>query len=94
MAMAALLTASAAEKVWGKIFLVACPLIAVVLSACFEWALISMERMSTAKKARIRHQLVLGMLSQTNLTPERKEELDQELIEIQNEALRWSFVLN
>jgi hypothetical protein len=34
------------------------------------------------------------MLAQASLTPERKEQLDQELIDIQNEALRWGFALN
>ncbi|RSS21777.1 hypothetical protein [Streptomyces sp. WAC08452] len=94
MAMAALLSANAAEKLWGKIFLVLSPLFAVILSAVFEWVLISMERLSRAKKAKIRHGLVQGMLTQASLTPERKEQLDQELIEIQNEALRWGFTLN
>ncbi|MEU9541020.1 hypothetical protein [Streptomyces mirabilis] len=94
MAMAALLSANAAEKLWGKVFLVLAPLFAVVLSALFEWLLISMERLSRSKKAKIRHRLVQGMLTQPSLTPERKDELNQELIEIQNEALRWGFGLD
>ncbi|MEU0037336.1 hypothetical protein [Streptomyces sp. NPDC006333] len=93
MTMAALLSGNAAEKFWGKVFLVLAPLFAVVLSAVFEWLLISMERLSRSKKAKIRHRLVQGMLTQPSLTSERKDELNQELIEIQNEALRWGFAL-
>ncbi|MEU0739510.1 hypothetical protein [Streptomyces sp. NPDC006134] len=93
MALAAVLSTQAAEETLGKVFLIACPLLAVVLSALSEWMLISMERMSRAKKARIRHKLVQGMLTQPALTPERKEELTRELIDIQNEALRWGFAL-
>ncbi|MFF6904469.1 hypothetical protein ACFY9Q_00830 [Streptomyces sp. NPDC012389] len=91
--MAAFLGETYQDKILGKIFLYLAPLIAVILSAFFEWILISLERNSRRKKAKIRYASVQAMLNATTLDPDRKSELDQEQIEIENEALRWGFPL-
>ncbi|MEW1615318.1 MULTISPECIES: hypothetical protein [unclassified Streptomyces] len=91
--IAAFVGESYQDKAVGKAFLYLAPLIAVLLSAFFEWGLVNLELVSRRKKARIRYASVQAMLNVQNLDPARKAELDQEQIEIENEALRWGFTL-
>ncbi|BCL23288.1 hypothetical protein [Streptomyces tuirus] len=91
--LAAFVGESYQDEIAGKVFLYLAPLIAVLLSAFFEWILVNLELVSRRKKARIRYASVQAMLNVQNLDPARKAELDQEQIEIENEALRWGFPL-
>ncbi|MFI0817161.1 hypothetical protein ACH4TX_11725 [Streptomyces sp. NPDC021098] len=91
--LAAFVGESYQDKIAGKVFLYLAPLIAVLLSALFEWILVTLELVSRRKKAKIRYASVQAMLNVQNLDPARKAELDQEQIEIENEALRWGFPL-
>lgn len=92
--LAALIDAKDGGTLAGKAFLYLCPLFAVVLSAIFEWVLITLDRMTTRKRARARLAVAEAALADPNIEAARKEELTQVIIQTQNEAMEWGIKLN
>ncbi|CAL9423588.1 hypothetical protein [Streptomyces sp. enrichment culture] len=92
--LAALIDANDGETLAGKAFLYLCPLFAVILSAIFEWVLITLDRMTKRKRARARLEVAKAALADPNIEAVRKEELTQVIIQTENEAIEWGIKLH